>query len=198
MAQRSLEQLAEDVQFALSRGLGARDLVPMLGQLVGLAPADSDVGRFARIQLGLQVIESNPFRAVALARSVTSQCQDDEAFGLLGLALTLLGCFRAAAKAHRRACEIAPDHPGHLHNLGHLLDAALGRPREGLPWLRLAFRQAPDVPGIASSYAHSLVRVGRVDEARNLLHRHVHLDEQLVESTLRQWLVPPLLARDAS
>src|SRR5512145_1484974 len=154
MANRTVECLLADVQFALARNLPVRDLVPMLTDLLRCAPSDSDVSRFARLQLAKQLLEANPFRAAALARSVIREQEDDDALGVLGVALTLLGFYRAAATAHRRACALAPDHPGHAHNLGHLLDVALGRPREAIPWLSTAARLAPDVPDIASSLAH--------------------------------------------
>lgn len=191
MATRTVEHLLADVSFALERGLGARDLVPMLSRLVRCAPVGSDASRFARVHLARQLVESEPFRAAALARSVVRETDDDEAYGLLGLALTVLGHYRAAAKAHRRACHLHPSHPGHAHNLGHLLDVALGAPRRGLPWLERAFRAAPDVPEIASSYAHALVRTGNTEHAKTILREHAELEQREVDRTLSQWLSPP-------
>lgn len=197
MATRTAEQLLADVTFALERDLGARDLVPMLEQLVSRAAAGSDVSRFARLQLGRQLLEKNPFRAAALARSVLLEEEGDEAFGLLGLALTLLGHFRAAATAHRRACRLRPGHPGHAHNLGHLLDVGFAAPRRALPWLERAFRDASDVPEIASSYAHALLGVGRVDAARRVLVEHALLTPSEAEATVSRWLSPPSTANSA-
>jgi Flp pilus assembly protein TadD len=196
MPQRSVECLMADVNFAIERGLGARDLIPMLRQLLRSAPVGSVISRYARLHLGRLLLESEPFRAAALARSVALERlqahEDDagEAFGLLGLALTLLGHFRAATAAQRRACQLAPGHPGHAHNLGHLLDAGLGRPAEALFWLERAFRYAPDVPGIASSYAHALVGVGRVEQARTILRTHGRLAPELADAQVSQWLTP--------
>lgn len=192
MATRTVERLLVDVNFALERGLGARDLVPMLTRLVRCAPAGSDVSRFARLQLARQLVESEPFKAATLARSVLAETEDDEAYGLLGLALTVLGHYRAAAKAYRHACRLHPSHPGHAHNLGHLLDAAFGSPQRGMLWLERAFRAAPDVSQIASSYAHALVRVGRIDQAKTVLTRHAGLDRDQVEGTVAQWLAAPI------
>lgn len=191
MASRTVEHLFADVSFALERGLGARDLVPMLNRLVRCAPVGSDVSRFARLHLARQLVESEPFKAAALARSVVRETEDDEAYGLLGLALTVLGHYRAAAKAQRRACHLHPSHPGHAHNLGHLLDVALGAPRRGLHWLERAFRAAPDVPEIASSYAHALVRTGDTARAKSILRDHAELEPGEVERTVNQWLSPP-------
>lgn len=196
MKTRTVEHLLADVNFALERGLGARDLVPMLKNLLRCAPHGSDASRFARLQLGRQLLRTDPFRSATLARSVTREIDDDEAWGLLGVALTLLGHYRSAVAAQRRACRLAPAHPGHAHNLGHLLDAALGRPRQALPSLERAFLAAPDVPGIASSYAHVLVGVGRIDDARRILQQHARLDAASAEDTLQQWLSPPNLTRE--
>lgn len=196
MATRTVDHLLADVNFALERRLGARDLVPMLKHLLRIAPAGSETSRFARLELARQLLESDPFRAASLARSVLREQELDDAYGLLGLALTLLGCFRAAAAAHRRACQLDPSHAGHAHNLGHLLDAAFGCPRRALPWLERAFRAAPDVPGIASSYAHALVGVGRLAEARAMLKKHGRLDEESANSTVEEWLTPPAATRE--
>jgi Flp pilus assembly protein TadD len=197
MPQRTVEHLLADVNFALERGMTARDLVPMLKHLLRCAPVGSEAGRFARLELGRQLLTSDPFRAATLARSVArEQADNDDAFGLLGLALTLLGHFRAAAAAQRRACKIAPAHPGHAHNLGHLLDAALGCPAQAIPWLERAFRAAPDVPGIASSYAHALVGVGRIEDARTMLREHARLDAKSADTTVSAWLLLPAGAQE--
>lgn len=191
MATRTVERLLVDVNFALERGLGPRDLVPMLNRLMRCAPAGSEVSRFARLQLGRQLVESQPFKAATLARSIISETEDDEAYGLLGLAMTVLGHYRSAAKAYRRAFCLQPSHPGHAHNLGHLLDAAFGDPHRGMPWLEQAFRGAPDVPQIASSYAHALVRVGRIERARNILLEHAGLSANDADTTIDGWLSAP-------
>jgi Flp pilus assembly protein TadD len=199
MLQRTVEHLLADVNFALERGMTAHDLVPMLEHLLRCAPVASEIHRFARLELGRQLLESDPFRTATLARSVAHERGDnDEAFGLLGLALTLLGHFRAAASAHRRALRIAPSHPGHAHNLGHLLDAALGCPSRAIPWLERAFRGAPDVPGIASSYAHALVGVGRIDDARTMLRKYARLDAKSADTMVSKWLLLPTTARETA
>jgi tetratricopeptide (TPR) repeat protein len=187
MAQRTVDHLLADVQFALDHGMTARDLVPMLSHLWRSAPVGSEISRFARLQLGRQLLETDPFRAASLARSVVREHE---------CALSLLGCFRAAAKAHKRACLLAPAHPAHAHNLGHLLDAGFGRPKQAIPWLKRAFVSAPDVPGIASSYAHALVGVGRIEEARTLLRKHGRLDPEGVDATVQRWLLPPASVKE--
>jgi Flp pilus assembly protein TadD len=188
MPGRSVEHLMSDVAFALEQGLSARDLVPMLRQLAEKAPKGSETCRFARICLARQLLSVQPFQAAALTRVLTREDPlDDEAWGLYGLSLTVLGHYATAKKALERACLLAPEHPGHAHNLGHLLDAALGRPLCALPLLRRAVDAAPEVPSIASSYAHALWHVGRIAAAMEALCRHAGMDTLTAEATLEQW-----------
>src|SRR5690606_18047263 len=128
----TVERLLSDVEWALEKGLGARDLVPMLERLLRRAASGSDAWVFASRQLAEQVVQRDPWRAAGLARRVLASCDDDRSWAVLALALTLMGHYRAAARAYRRALALAPDCPNHLHNLGHLLDVALDRPRSAL------------------------------------------------------------------
>ncbi len=68
---------------------------------------------------------------------------DDRAWAVLGFCQTLLGNYRYAAKAYRRAVHAAPKNPWYAHNLGHLLDVALDRVEEALPLLHIAYRSVP-------------------------------------------------------
>lgn len=188
MARRTVEHLMTDVAFALEQGLGARDLVPMLKRLVRKAPLGSEESRFARLCLARHLLESQPFVAARLSHAVTiEEPLNDEAWGLYGLTLTILGHFRAAKKALLRACSLAPEHPGHAHNLGHLLDIGFERPEAALPWLRRAFTEAQEVPSIACSYAHALYRAGRVTAALDVLCSHGAMDTTTATATLEQW-----------
>ncbi|MGC4065814.1 MAG: tetratricopeptide repeat protein [Polyangiaceae bacterium] len=188
MPGRSVEHLMSDVAFALEQGLSARDLVPMLRQLAEKAPKGSETSRFARICLGRQLLSVQPFQAAVLSRALTREDPlDDEAWGLYGLSLTVLGHYATAKKALERACSLAPEHPGHAHNLGHLLDAALERPLCAIPLLRRALDAAPEVPSIASSYAHALWRVGRTASALEALRQHAGMDASTAQATLEQW-----------
>jgi tetratricopeptide (TPR) repeat protein len=188
MADRSVERLLSDVTFALEQGLSARDLVPMLRNLAKKAEPGSDISRFARLCLSQQLLASDPFRSASMCRALTQEdAADDEAFGLYGLSLMILGHYRLARKALERACELAPEHPGHAHNLGHLLDAGLNRPLSAIPWLKRAFDAASEVPEIASSYAHALFGAGRKQQAHDLLKSHANMDEPTISVTLTQW-----------
>jgi predicted Zn-dependent protease len=185
---RTVEHLMTDVAFALEHGLDARDLVPMLQTLANRAEPGSEASRFARLHLARHMLRSSPFRAARLSYSVTvEEPQNDEAWGLYGLSLTVLGHFRAAKRALFQATTLAPRHPGHAHNLGHLLDVGFNRPKSALPWLERAFNLAKDVPSIACSYAHALCRTGRGKNAFDVLRRYGSMDAESASMTLEQW-----------
>lgn len=196
MAGRSVECLLADVAFALEQGLGPRDLLPMLKKLVHQAQPGSVESRFARLCLARHLLDSEPFRAARYCRALThEEPTNDEAWGLYGVSLTVLGHFRAAKKALVQACRLAPEHPGHAHNLGHLLDLGFNEPEASLPWLRRAFAGAKDVPGIASSYAHALSRTGHLARARELLCSHGGMDAKTAAATLEEWSKPPKVTK---
>ena len=75
----------------------------MLERLLELAPAGSDASQFGQLQLAELMIAKQPFRAASLARSVARRCSSDRAWGVVGLAMTVLGHYRAAVKAFRRS-----------------------------------------------------------------------------------------------
>lgn len=193
MAGRTVDHLMQDVAFALEQGLGSSDLVPMLKQLVKLAEVGSEAHRYGRLCLARQLLADEPFRAASICRLLTLEDEScDESWGLYGLSLTVLGHYRAARQALERACRLAPEHPGHAHNLGHLLDAAFRRPLSALPWLRRAFEGARDEPSIATSFAHALCASGQVTQALDVLRLHARMDEETARSTLEQWRqLPP-------
>jgi tetratricopeptide (TPR) repeat protein len=164
-----LERLQSDVEWALEKGLGPRDLVPMLERLRQHAPRGSAAACFAGTELAEVLLTSEPWRSSVLAREVLRHEDTDRAWAVLGLGLTMLGHYRSAKRAFSKALAHSPQCSSYAHNLGHLLDAALGRPQEGLPWLLKAHTARPGDEEIAASYAHALVRLGRVQEARRIL-----------------------------
>ena len=190
MSRRSLECLLDDVAFALREGLGPSDLIPMLERLLELAPAGSDASQFGQLQLAELMIAKQPFRAASLARSVARRCSSDRAWGVVGLAMTVLGHYRAAVKAFRRAISHSPHHAGHLHNLGHVLDIGLGRPRDAVKYLDLAHRLEPTIEEISSSLSHALALTGQVRQAVAILRDCVGMNDRLAVSSVEVWLSP--------
>jgi tetratricopeptide (TPR) repeat protein len=183
-----LERLQSDVEWALERGLGPRDLVPMLERLRQHAPRGSAAACFAGTELAEVLLTSEPWRSAVLAREVLRHEDTDRAWAVLGLGLTLLGHYRSAKRAFSKALAHSPQCSSYAHNLGHLLDAALGRPEEGLPWLAKAHAARPGDEEIAASYAHALVRLGRTEEARRILDAAMGTTTEGSAELISRWL----------
>jgi Tfp pilus assembly protein PilF len=183
---RELDQLITDVEWAMAQRFPARDLVPMLENLVKAAPSGSEAAHFAKLQLAELTVMKAPWRAARLARDVLTSGERDRAWAVLALAHTLLGHYRIAARSYRRALALAPECAVYLHNLGHLLDIGLNRPRDAVGYLARAHRGLPEEPEIASSYAHALARLGQLTEARKLLARAVR-DPERADRLLAEW-----------
>ncbi|MEZ4374092.1 MAG: tetratricopeptide repeat protein [Polyangiaceae bacterium] len=166
------------------------ELVPMLEKLVSRAAPNSRAGVFARQFLSELLVERNPWRAALLAKSVLQHDDDHRAWAVLGLAHTLLGHFRSAARAYARAIQLHPTCASYRHNLGHLLDVALNRPHAALLHLARAHKSAPEEDEIASSYAHALVRASRLTEARKVLEGVFRSDSPRIERLLARWQRP--------
>jgi tetratricopeptide (TPR) repeat protein len=189
-------RLESDVVWALEQGLGARDLVPMLERLRRHAAPGSGAACFACIELAEQLLPTRPWRAAVLAREVLRHVETDRAWAVQGLALAILGHYASAKASFARALHLAPNCASYAHNLGHLIDVGLGRPRDALVWLERAHMLETRDPEIASSYAHALLGVGRVNAARRLLLEAGTLKQEEVESTLTRWAaMAPLVRR---
>jgi tetratricopeptide (TPR) repeat protein len=172
---RELNAEAEDLWRVLTarEDDGDERAVPLLVRLAESAPIGSDAWAYACRRLASSVIETDPWRASVLVRGVVRERRDDHAaWGILGLALSLLGHYRCAARAYREALSRDPLNPSYAHNLGHLYDVALDRPDRGVELLRRALAAAGDVvevavaAEIAASHAHALMRVGDLTKAR--------------------------------
>ncbi|MEP7051438.1 MAG: tetratricopeptide repeat protein [Pseudomonadota bacterium] len=181
-----LERMLTDVEWAMSKQFAARDLVPMLENLVRAAPSDSEASYFAKLRLSELIVGDAPFRAARLARDVLDSGESDRAWAVLGLAHTLLGHYRLAVRSYRRALALAPECAVYEHNLGHVLDVALSRPKDALVHLERAHRFSPGEGEIASSYAHALLRSGQLEKARILLASAVNSPEQAAE-IMKAW-----------
>jgi Flp pilus assembly protein TadD len=162
------EVLLRDVEQALD--VQSVRLMPRLLRLARHAEQGSAPWAYAHRLLAERTMERDPWTASLFARrAARAQPDDDVAWALLGLAQSLLGHHRYAARAYRRALAIAPHNPRYAHNLGHLLDVGLERPRAALPLLERAFRALEHEPEVRASYAHALVRAGEVSAARRLM-----------------------------
>jgi Flp pilus assembly protein TadD len=194
-------RLRQEIERALRRAFDPADVLPRLARLARLAPPASDDGVFAHRQLAELLVERHPWRAAIYARRALAHASDDDrAWAVLAFCQTLLGNFRCAAKAYQQAIASAPGNPWYAHNLGHLLDVALGAPHRALPWLRSAYTAKADNSEIVASYVHALARAGQTGEARGVLERALdRFDSRELEALLR-WLdegAPSVEVREA-
>jgi tetratricopeptide (TPR) repeat protein len=186
-----LRRLITSVEWALARGLEERELLPMLVRLAARAPAGSPESLLAQLELSERTVGRDPWRAALLARRVLAHRDEARAWSVLGLAHTLLGNYRSARRAYLRALALRPSCLASNHNLGHLLDAALGQPRAALRYLAVAHRAHPADEEIAGSYAHALARAGRPEQAFRLLAESLG-DPARARVLLDRWLLRPI------
>ncbi len=166
------QSLRLEIERALRGAFDPADVLPRLARLARIAPPSSDDAAFAHQKLAELLVERDPWRAALyVRRALAHRSDDDRAWAVLAFCQTLLGNYRCAASAYKKAIACAPANPWYAHNLGHLLDVALGEPRRALDWLRLAYQAKGDNSEIVASYAHALGRAGRIDEARAILER---------------------------
>lgn len=172
----SLRRRAEQ---ALAAARPKEQVEGLLRSLAARAEAGSDDSLFAHRQLAELVLEENPWSAALhLRRVLQHNDTDDIAHALMGLCQALQGNYRMAVSSYRRAVSIAPGNPWYNHNLGHLLDVAVGSPSEALGYLRKAHRAQPLQEEVGASLAHCLGRVGLAAQGvtltRALLAKHPH------------------------
>jgi tetratricopeptide (TPR) repeat protein len=160
------ERLERQLEQALRAGRSKSFLLPQLEKLASMAAVGSRPYCFANRTLAELLVEQAPWRAALHARRVVvANPEDEPAHALLGLALAVQANYRAAIASYRRALALSPSNPWYAHNVGHLLDIALDKPRDGLAFLRAAHREAPDQDEVTSSLAHCLARCGAREEA---------------------------------
>jgi Flp pilus assembly protein TadD len=192
MVQRApgeIDRLQREVERALADNLDAEDVLPMLARLARAADPDSEAWIYAHRHLAEIGVEHDPWRAALFARRVIALRRDDDgAWAVLGLAFSLLGHHRAAARAYERALALSPSNPWYAHNLGHLYDVALDRPGDALPLLARAARAEPGEAEIAASYAHALARAGQVASARRVLAHALRHGATADQMALWRWI----------
>jgi hypothetical protein len=183
------QELRRQIEWTLARAVDPSDVLPMLHRLTRLAHEGSDDSLFANLHLAELLVERDPWRAALCARRVLAhRPEDDRGWATLALCQTFLGNYKFAVSAYHRALTSAPKNPWYAHNLGHLLDVALGRATEAIGWLKRAYQSAADSGEVAASYAHALARVGRLAEARKVLARATKRGSSREHAALLRWL----------
>jgi Flp pilus assembly protein TadD len=184
-----VDTLRRNVEWALRNAVDADEVLPMLAKLARSAEPESDAWVLAHRHLAELAVDRDPWRSAIFARRVVKVDPDDDgAFAVLGLAQTLLGNYRSAAAAYRRAIALSPHNPWYAHNLGHLLDVALGRPHDAVVLLSEAYKREPKESEIAASYAHALARAGKLAQAKKVLRRVVAKGATAEQMILWRWL----------
>lgn len=183
------QELRRQIEWTLARAVDPSDVLPMLHRLARLADDGSHESAFANLHLAELLVERNPWRAALCARRVVAHHpHDDRGWATLALCQTILGNYKFAVTAYHNALATAPGNPWYAHNLGHLLDVALGRAPEAIGWLARAYDGAARSGEIAASYAHALARVGRIGEARKVLARAMKRGSSREHAALLKWL----------
>jgi Flp pilus assembly protein TadD len=184
-----IEELRREVDRSLRDRVETQRILPLLARLARVATPASEAWLFAHRHLAELGVEHDPWRAALFARRVLTHRRDDDgAWAVLGLAQSLLGHYRFAAKAYERALALAPNNPFYAHNLGHLVDVALGKPNAAITLLARAFAIAPEEADIAASYAHALARAGDLATARRVLAPVVQRNATAEHVALFRWI----------
>jgi hypothetical protein len=183
------QELRQQIEWTIARAVDPTDVLPMLHRLARIADDGTDESLFANVHLAELLVERDPWRAAIHARRVlVFRPADDRVWATIALCQTLLGNYKFAVSAYHHALSTAPKNPWYAHNLGHLLDVALGRADEAVPWLERAYRGAGNSGELASSYAHALARTGRIADARAVLTRAVKRTASREHAALLKWL----------
>jgi hypothetical protein len=184
------QELRRQIEWTLARAVDRGDVLPMLHRLTRIADDGWDESVFANLHLAELLVERDPWRAALHARRVlTHRPADDRVWATIALCQTLLGNYKFAVSAYHHALSSAPQNPWYAHNLGHLLDVALDRAADALPWLERAYHGAAGSSGeLAASYAHALARAGRIGDARTVLARAMKRTASREHSALLKWL----------
>ncbi len=208
------EALWRAVEVAHTGGSDQARLMAMLLQLARVAPEQSEAWAYAHRELAALLVGRDPWRASIFARKVLDHAPTDAmAWGIVGLAQSMLGNHKFAVQAYRRACRHDPTNPWYAHNLGHMLDVIFDRPSEAVPLLEHALEKLAEWPEASgrhhleatASLAHALMRSGQLGpalaHARRVVrsgsagHAHHELYRVLREQ-LEDWLCEEIRLQD--
>ncbi|MCH2108808.1 MAG: hypothetical protein MK135_05730 [Polyangiaceae bacterium] len=186
---KQLNELYADVEWALSEGLPATEVIFALDRLKAAAPKGSGYELYTNRYLAEALLERAPFRALKCGRRALELEEDACTFACVGIAHLSLKNDSSAELAFRGALRLEPENPWYAHNLGHILDTCLNRSEEALKWLESAHRALPDDVDVLLSLAHAVFRVQGEEPTRNLLLRAFEGSTSEVEGRLRSWRI---------
>jgi tetratricopeptide (TPR) repeat protein len=181
------ERLRDRAEEVLHGDRESARLLSLLRRLVRVADESSDDAVFAHRHLAELLMDRDPWRASTHARALTrARPDDDRGWAALGLSQAQLGHARFAVSAFERAANLSPSNPWYAHNLGLLLDVALNRPADAIPWLERAADRHRSVEFVRA-LAGALERAGRPADARAL--RRKPLAKKGFEGALQRTLL---------
>lgn len=180
--------LRQSIERSLRSAFDPSDVLPRLVRLARLAPEASDDAVFAQQKLAELLAERDPWRAALHVRRALAQRDDERSWAILAFCQTLLGNFRSAIAAYRKALASAPSNPWYFHNVGHLYDVGLGEPKRALAWLARAHGARPESTEIVTSYAHALARAGDLAAAKEIVERARQRYESRELDAVLSWL----------
>jgi tetratricopeptide (TPR) repeat protein len=185
-----LDRLRTRIKEALARERPRGEIIPLLSALLEAAGEQRDVYVFAHRHLAELSLQEQPWQAALhLRRVIRAGAADDTVHALMGLCQALLGNFESAVHHYERALGLEPSNAWYHHNLGHLLDVALGRPDAALLHLRWAHESHPVEDEVTASLAHCLARMGQLAEAEDLAREAVDLaPEHDSHASLLSWI----------
>ena len=185
-----LQRLRERAEEFLRDERHGLELTGVLEKIVAMAIEGTEDSLFAHRHLAEICIERNPWDAALHLRKVLAFRSDDDIVqALMGLCHALLGNYRAAVSAYRKALIISPRNPWYHHNLGHLLDVALNEQKSALVHLRTAHEIEPLEDEITASLAHCLARLSLLEEARALASESLDASPRNVDhQALLEWI----------
>lgn len=159
---RELNALRKRAEHALE--VDSLEAAGLLEELEAQSADGSDAALFAQRNLATLYLEESPWKALLhLRKVVVAAPRDPAVHALMGLCQALLGNYRAAVNAYRKAAGLDPEVPSYQHNLGHLLDVALGECEAAEAPLAEALRLSPEDDQIIASYAACLARLAHRD-----------------------------------
>jgi tetratricopeptide (TPR) repeat protein len=187
--------LMGEIRRALWAGEAREVTVPLFVDLARQAEEGSEPWLFAVRALASIAAEHEPWRASLLARRVLAHVPNDEvAWAAMGLAQSVSGNLRFAARCYERAILHGGNDVACLHNLGHLYDVALGRVGEAVNLLERALAVARResspavVAEVAASYAHALAQSGDAAGALAVLKRAIPHGRTRDQAHLFAWI----------
>ena len=101
---------------------------------------------------------------------------------LKGLMLGMVNRWDDSVNAYLDSLKLAADNPSTLNNLAYIYVEKLNQPEKAEPLAKRAAELSPTDPGVLDTYAWVMAKMGKYDEAKEVLLEAIQLDRTLVEA----------------